>query len=250
MSLPLLDYPLNAQNVRVQGFEVPGDEHLYQYSMEALRSANEVDDLIWAAYRQVFHEQQMLKQNRQTYLESQLRRGQITVREFIRGLATSYPFRANNYDCNSNYRFVQLCVQRLLGRDIHNAREAQAWSIVLATQGLNGFVDALLNSEEYATSFGDDTVPYQRRRVLPQRAIGEVSFEHMPRYTAEYRVKLEDLGYLQGLSRIPGATRWAWQNNPPKELAQVGAAITYTGAALLAALVGAIALSAFGLIPL
>ncbi len=244
MSLPLLNYPLKSQNNRVQGFEVGGDENPFIYSTEELRSPGELDTLIFAAYRQVFHEQQMLKRNRQTYLESQLRNGQITVQQFIRGLVLSYPFRANNYDANSNYRFVQICVQRLLGRDIHNEREAQAWSVVLATKGLEGFVDALLGADEYEENFGADIVPYQRRRVLPQRAAGEISFEHMPRYTEEYRVKLEDLGYFQGLGSAYGPYK------VPKALSLFGAAVTYSGAVALLGMVGAIALAAFGFISL
>ena len=43
----------------------------------------------------------------------------------------------------------------------------------MATKGLQGFIDALLDSEEYLTNFGYNTVPYQRRRVLPGRAEGE-----------------------------------------------------------------------------
>ena len=94
-----------------------------------------MDALISAAYRQIFNEQQLLKSNRQTFLESQLRFGQLSVRDFIRGLATSDPFRQRNYECNNNYRFVQMCVQRILGREVYSDREKLAWSIVLATKG-------------------------------------------------------------------------------------------------------------------
>ncbi len=66
-----------------------------------------------------------------------------------------------------------MCVQRLLGRDVYQEQEKLAWSIVLATSGLQGFIDALLDSEEYMNNFGYDTVPYQRRRILPQRGSGE-----------------------------------------------------------------------------
>lgn len=248
MPLPLLDFPLKSQNNRVQGFEVAGDEQEYIYSMENLYSPAEVDDLIAAAYRQVFHEQQMLKFNRQTYLESQLRNGQMTVRQFIRGLATSYPFRSNNYNANSNYRFVQLCVQRLLGRDIYNEREAQAWSIVLATQGLEGFINSLLGSDEYEANFGEDVVPYQRRRILPQRGAGEISFEHMPRYAAEYRVRREAMGCMRDFSKVGGSSFGPYK--PSKALTLVGASITYAGAAILLGLVVAVALAALGIISL
>ena len=78
-----------------------------------------MDMLIMAAYRQVHNEQQMVDFNRQRFLESQLRAGQITVRDFVRGLVLSDSFRRLTYDVNNNYRFVQICVQRLLGREVY-----------------------------------------------------------------------------------------------------------------------------------
>jgi phycobilisome rod-core linker protein len=76
----------------------------------------------------------------------------------------------------------------VLGRDVHGEQEKIAWSIVVATKGIKGFVDALLNSEEYLSAFGFDTVPYQRRRVLHSRVEGETPFNiKSPRYDAYYR---------------------------------------------------------------
>lgn len=190
MSIPLLEYVPSSQNQRVTGFEVPGDEQPRVYTTDNLLSAGEMDALIVAAYRQIFHEQQMLASNRQTFLESQLRSGQITVKEFVRGLVNSDSFRRLNFDANNNYRFAELCVQRILGRKIYNNREKLAWSIVLATKGLEGFTNDLLNSEEYNSNFGDNTVPFQRRRILPQRRQGELPFERMARYGTDFRDKL------------------------------------------------------------
>ena len=51
-----------------------------------------------------------------------------------------------------------------------------------------GFIDALLDSEEYLSNFGYNTVPYQRRRNLPGRELGEVPFNiKSPRYDGYYR---------------------------------------------------------------
>ncbi|MGB7416717.1 MAG: phycobilisome rod-core linker polypeptide, partial [Thermosynechococcaceae cyanobacterium] len=157
MSLPLLKYTPASQNTRVAGFELPGDEQSSIYSTQYIRSASEMDQLIKAAYLQIYHEQQNLKFCREPFLESQLRIGQITVKDFIRGLATSDAFRRLNYDVNNNYRFAELCIQRLLGRPIYNEREKLAWSIVVATKGLRGFIAELLDSDEYMNCFGDDT---------------------------------------------------------------------------------------------
>lgn len=191
MAIPLLEYAPKSQNQRVAGYEKAGEEKPRIYTTDNLLSPIETEDLIWAAYRQIFSEHQILKSNRQTFLESQLKYGQITVRDFIRGLATSDAFRRLNYEPNSNYRFVELCVQRILGRDVYSEREKIAWSIVLATKGLEGFVDALVSSDEYLSNFGDNTVPYQLRRILPQRAKGETPFNlKTPRYEAYHRAQL------------------------------------------------------------
>jgi phycobilisome rod-core linker protein len=187
MALPLLKYAPSSQNQRVAGFEIPGDEQPRIYSTENLLSSSEMDELITAAYRQVFHEQQMLRYHRQTNLESQLKSGQISVKDFIRGLVLSDSFRRLNYDTNNNYRFVEMCVQRILGRNVYSDREKIAWSIILATKGLNGFIDELVGSDEYTENFGNSTVPYQRRRILPQRIQGELPFERMARYGEDYR---------------------------------------------------------------
>ncbi|MEM7579949.1 MAG: phycobilisome rod-core linker polypeptide [Mastigocoleus sp.] len=190
MAIPLLDYSPSSQNQRVAGYEVPGEEQPRVYSTETLPTSGEMDELIRAAYYQVFHEQQMLVSNRQPFLESQLTSGQITVKDFIQGLVTSDSFRRLNYESNNNYRFVEICIQRLLGRKIYDEREKLAWSIVIATKGLQGFINDLLNSQEYIDNFGNDTVPYQRRRILPQRMSGELPFARMARYGEDYRNKL------------------------------------------------------------
>lgn len=191
MALPLLQYAPKSQNQRVAGYEVGSDEQPKIYTTENLPSPTEMDEVIWASYRQIFSEHQNIKSNRQTFAESQLRYGQITVRDFIRALATSDAFIRLNYETNSNYRFAEICVQRILGRDVYNEREKIAWSIVIATKGVQGFIDAVLDSEEYLNNFGYNTVPYQRRRILPQQAKGETPFNlKTPRYGEYHRSQL------------------------------------------------------------
>jgi len=200
MSLPLLRYPLNSQNQRVQPFTIPGDDQPRIYSTENLLSQSDLDALIASSYKQIFHEQQMLRRNRQSELESQLRAGQVTVKQFIRGLLLSDSFRRLNYDSNNNYRFAEICVQRVLGRNLYSDREKLSWSIVLATQGIKGFVDALLDSDEYLAAFGDDIVPYQRNRVLPQRTMGELPFARTARYENNFLDRIE--GMRQRFSNV------------------------------------------------
>lgn len=189
MALPLLSYTPVSQNQRVAAYDVPGDEQAKIYTTENILFGTDMDELIEAAYRQIFFH--AFAWDREPFLESQLRNGQLTVRDFIRGLLLSKTFYNSFYEKNSNYRFVEQCVQRVLGRDVYNEREKIAWSIVVATKGIKGFVDELLNSEEYLTNFGYDTVPYQRRRILPGRREGETPFNiKSPRYDGYYRAIL------------------------------------------------------------
>jgi phycobilisome rod-core linker protein len=189
VSLPLIEYAPKSQNVRVAGYEAASEEKPRIYTSENMLSPGDMGDLIEAAYRQLFFH--AFASDREPFLESQLRNGQISVREFVRGLLLSDTYKRSFYDLNSNYRFVEQTVQRVLGRDVYSEREKIAWSIVVATKGIRGFVDALLNSDEYQEAFGESTVPYQRRRILPSQSQGEVPFNlKSPRYDGYYRAKL------------------------------------------------------------
>lgn len=177
MSIPILNYSLSTQNQRVDSFEyLPGEEQPKVYTTDNLPTSVEMDQIIWAAYRQIFSEHQILSSTRQLFLESQLRFNQIKVKDFIKGLLLSDVFRHLNYDVNNNYRFVEMCIQRILGRDIYNEREKLAFSILIGSKGFEAFIDLLLNNDEYLENFGDNTVPYQRRRIITQRSKGEMPF--------------------------------------------------------------------------
>ena len=186
MPIPLLSYSPKTINPRVVGYEVSGDDQPVVFSADDVIDNSDWVNLIEAAYRQIYFH--AFKSDREPFLESQLRNGQLTVREFIRGLLLSETYKKSFYDLNSNYRFVEQTVQRVLGRDIFGESEKISWSIIVATKGRNGFINELLDSDEYLESFGDDTVPYQRRRVLPSRSEGELPFNiKSPRYDAYYR---------------------------------------------------------------
>lgn len=188
MPIPLLEYSPSSQNSRVNGYEVGGDEQARIFSTDNLLSSSQIDTLIGVAYRQIFFH--AFAADREKFLESQLRSGQITVRDFIRGLCLSNTFTNSFYNLNSNYRFVEHCVQKILGRDVYNDAEKIAWSIVIGTKGRAGFINDLLNSDEYLENFGDNIVPFQRRRVLPSGA-SELPFNiKSPRYDAYHRNQL------------------------------------------------------------
>lgn len=92
-----------------------------------------MDDLVEAVYRQIFFH--AFASDREVALESQLRTGQITVRDFICGLMLSETFKNRFYDKNSNYRFAERCVQKALGRGVHNEREENCFVDCSCHQG-------------------------------------------------------------------------------------------------------------------
>jgi phycobilisome rod-core linker protein len=186
MALPLLDYKPTTQNHRVTSFGIAdqNEDTPYIYRLEDAASSSEIDALIWAAYRQVFSEHETLKFNRQITLETQLRNRSITVRDFIRGLAKSKRFYDLVVSVNDNYRLIEVVLKRLLGRTPYNRDEQIAWSIKIGTLGYNGFIDVLVESDEYNQAFGDYTVPYQRKR-MEARPFNLVT----PRYGEDYQEK-------------------------------------------------------------
>lgn len=184
MALPLLVYKPTTQNVRVRSFGIADEDEdtPYIYRLEDSNSPAEILDLISAVYRQLFSEHAVLQVNRQKNLESQLKNRTITVRDFVRGVVKSEAFYRLVVEANNNYRLVEICVKRLLGRAPYNKDEEIAWSIKIGTGGFYGFVDALIDSEEYNEAFGDFTVPHQRKR-MEGRPINLVT----PRYGEDYR---------------------------------------------------------------
>ena len=219
MALPLLSTAPVSMNARVSNFMPATEESPRQGSGDS----SAIEAQIEQAYRQIFFH--AFKANRDPVLESQLRSGQITVREFVRGLLLSDKFRDDFYRCNSNYRVVEQLVGRVLGRPVHGDRERIAWSIVIAEQGLPALVDALLDSPEYLDAFGVDQVPFQRARVLAGQAVGERPFnQQAPRYDAYWRditAKRAPAGGLYSGAQFSGeASSPAWASGQPPQWAQ------------------------------
>ena len=199
MAIPLLEYKPITQNQRVEGYEVPNDDDFQYYRLTPGSSESELQEIIWAGYRQIFSEHLILEKYRQPFLESQLKNRAISVREFVRGLGKSEVYRTQVADTNDNYRLVDITFKRFLGRATYSKDERIAWSIVIATKGLDGFIDAVVDSEEYRQNFGDDIVPYQRRR-FKDRPFNLVN----PRYSDYWRARQISLEGSYYQARITG----------------------------------------------
>ena len=153
------------------------------------RATDVTSEIIEKCYRQIYF--YAMKCDRDLLLESQLRSGSITVRDFIRGLLLSDRFYRGYVECNGNDRLVEQVIGRVLGRPIYGPDEVNSWSIVIAEQGFAAFVDAILESSEYFDRFGIDGIPQQVNRILPGRSQGEIPiYQRLPRYGESWRDRL------------------------------------------------------------
>ena len=179
-----LQYPCSSQRSRVDSFDA--NKISSQKRDELTESC---DRLIEQCYRQIFFH--AMTADRDVFLESQLRSGSITVRDFIRGLLLSERFYRGYILCNSNERIVEQVIGRVLGRPVYNSEEVFSWSIVIAGQGFAKFIDLILDGSEYMDRFGYDSMPLQINRLIPGQAIGELPiYQKLPRYSEYWRDKL------------------------------------------------------------
>ena len=125
-------------------------------------STQDIEQVINAAYQQVFGNAHLMESERSPQIESQLRSGEITVLEFIRQLAQSDQYRARFFEPYSNVRAIELNFKHLLGRAPDGYAEISKHIAILATDGFQAEIDSYLDSDEYFQAFGANTVPYYR----------------------------------------------------------------------------------------
>jgi len=134
-----------------------------KFVMKPGLSENEKQSVIKAAYRQVF-ERDISKAYGYSFsvIESKVKNGQISVKDFVRALGKSAVYRQQFYEPFVNSRVVELAFKHFLGRNLSSLIEFQKYFAILSKQGLNGLVDSLVNSKEYTDYFNEETVPYIR----------------------------------------------------------------------------------------
>jgi len=139
------------------------------FKLTSTQDKKAVQALIQAAYRQIFERDidPYVVRNEFTALESRLGNGEITVKEFIEGLGNSGLYIKEFYTPYPNTKVVELGTKHFLGRAPKDQAEIRKYNQILATEGVRGFVSALVNSMDYIETFGEDTVPYRRFPTLP-----------------------------------------------------------------------------------
>jgi phycoerythrin-associated linker protein len=126
------------------------------------RSQEEAETIIQAVYRQVLGNAYVMESERLTVPESQFKRGELSVREFVRAVAKSDLYCSRFFTSCARYRAIELNFRHLLGRPPLDLEEMRGHSTILDTQGFGSDIDSYIDSDEYQTTFGENFVPFIR----------------------------------------------------------------------------------------
>ncbi|MEO1353436.1 MAG: phycobilisome rod-core linker polypeptide [Cyanobacteria bacterium J06635_15] len=156
-----------------QPFDETAPVRLWQTHSEA-----ECDIAIRAVYKQVLGNAHVMESERLVTAESQLKNGELSVREFVRQVAKSDLYRTRFFEPCSRNRFIELNFKHLLGRAPEGYEDISTHSNLLESAGFDAEIDAYLDSEEYQHAFGEDTVPHYRghKTQTGQKLVG---FTHL-----------------------------------------------------------------------
>nr|YP_009314536.1 Phycobilisome linker polypeptide [Liagoropsis maxima]SCW22790.1 Phycobilisome linker polypeptide [Liagoropsis maxima] len=151
------------QGLRLPRIYAEAGSATQRFVMKSNLSADEKNAVIKACYRQVF-ERDIARGYSITFsdLESQVKNGQLSIKEFIRSIGKSEIYRKQFFEPFVNSRAVELAFRHFLGRGPSSLTEFQKFFAIVSRRGLAGLVDDLVNSNEYADYFGEETVPYLR----------------------------------------------------------------------------------------
>lgn len=141
-------------------------------------SAEDVEAVIRAAYRQVLGNDHLMASERLTSAESLLRNGSINVKDFIRAIALSEVYRNKFFHTQPQNRFIELNYKHLLGRAPYDQSEIAYHTDLYSQEGYEAEINSYIDSDEYQESFGDWIVPYYRG-FSTQRNQKTVGFSRM-----------------------------------------------------------------------
>lgn len=126
------------------------------------QSQGDTETIIRAVYRQVLGNAYVMESERLTVAESQFKRGELSVREFVRAVAKSDLYCSRFFTSCARYRAIELNFRHLLGRPPLDLEEMRSHSTILDTQGFAADIDSYIDSDEYQNTFGENIVPYIR----------------------------------------------------------------------------------------
>ncbi|MGK7909374.1 MAG: phycobilisome rod-core linker polypeptide [Synechococcus sp.] len=125
------------------------------------QSNADTEVVIRAIYRQVLGNVHIMDSERPIALESRLRNGELSVSEFVRALGKSALYVKRFCDC-PRFRQIELGYKHFLGRAPNSYAEMLAGTAIMDRGGFDALVDFFVDSDEFKSTFGSDTVPYIR----------------------------------------------------------------------------------------
>jgi phycocyanin-associated rod linker protein len=128
-------------------------------------SSADVQIVIRAVYRQVLGNDYLMDNERLVGLESLLYNGQITVRDFVRGVAKSDLYKNKYFHSVFQTRAIELHFKHLLGRAPYSEAEVIEHLDRYQNHGYDADIDSYIDCNEYDENFGDSIVPYYRSFV-------------------------------------------------------------------------------------
>lgn len=186
-------------------------------------SAMDKADCLQAVYRRLFKDNRNIDFHHNESLDSAYLNGELTTQELVRELLCSDMFVNYILANNSNYRFVQLCFERVLGRPAIQP-EVFKWSSLLASEGIRSFAEKLTGSEEYTAAFGAYQVPSRRSIKLSS------SDQDLPALPKELSIKRYQGDGNETQFYYAGAVNPLWEGNmPPAIIQKIGAVIAIAG---------------------
>ncbi|MEB3294748.1 MAG: phycobilisome rod-core linker polypeptide [Synechococcales bacterium] len=140
-------------------------------------SSEDVQAVIRAVYKHVLGNPHVMDSERLVVAESQLGDRSLSVREFVRAVGKSEFYRSRYFESCAPYRFVELNFMHFLGRPPESQAEISEHIVRCVTEGYDAEIDSYLDSDEYQSAFGENTVPYRRSNT--QAGQSQVTFNRM-----------------------------------------------------------------------
>ena len=149
-------------------------EALQKYQRCPGDSADQVNALIRATYKQVMGNPHLMEFERAISAESKYAEGFLSTRELVRAIGLSAEYKRRFFESNAPYRFIELNFKHFLGRAPQSQAEISEHTKILAEGGYEAEISSYVDSSEYQNIYGEDTVPYAR--ILSENGRSQVSF--------------------------------------------------------------------------
>jgi phycocyanin-associated rod linker protein len=172
-------------------------ETMETLELRADRNDIDIEIIVRAVYRQILGNSYLMECDRLSSAESLLKRGELSVREFVRAIGKSELYREKFFQNNSQVRFIELNYKHFLGRAPEDESEIAYHVDLYSTQGYEAEIDSYIDSLEYQQNFGENIVPNYRgfKSQIGQKNVG---FSRMFQLYRGYANSDSSQGYKQG----------------------------------------------------